>query len=436
MGAKIAAGFKRYEWTLVMLGFFTWGIIFMDRLAVSFLMPIIQPYFEITNAQVGMISFVTSACYAVSAIVLASLVARASHKKIWLVIFVLGTALASGLCCLTRSYEQLLVARAFVGICEGPVLPLIYSFVANSSSENTYGRNTGIINAGVACIGATLGPIFVTQLTLHFDWQMTFLLSSIPTFIMVLLLIGLVREHGVDKETGKVIKEAPGLKPEVVKVEEPKEKATLGSMLKNRNFVLCCLIQILACGGYWIISAYASLYLTEVSGMSMAIMGFAASAMGLLTILWDILIPKLSDNFGRKPLCIIGYFCAILAPLAMFLFPGGMFSVVMFIIFGGFFGAAFAIVAGAIPNESLSPAQRTTGIAIVMGLGDFLGAACLPLLGGVIADAKGLAFMMVCGVIVGVLATLLSCFLKESNPNSRSMRKKLAAQQQEEVVAE
>ena len=433
MGAKIAAGFKRYEAALVAMGFFTWGLIFMDRMAVSILMPVIQPYFDITNTQVGKISFVTSMCYAISAIVFASLVSKSSHRKLWLIFFVLVTALASGLCCLTRSYESLLFCRALVGIGEGPVLPLIYNFVAESSSDNRYGFNTGVINAGVACIAASLGPIFITQLIGSFDWQMTFLLSSLPTFVMVIILLAGVKEHGVSRETGKAIKVAP--KQEVKVEEKPKEKAKVSDMLKNRNFVLCCLIQILGCGGYWIITTYSSLYLVNVAGFNMATMGIAASLMGILTIAWDILVPKFSDNFGRKPLCIIGYGCAILAPLAMFLCQGNMLSVVMFVLFGGCFGAGFAVVAGAIPSESLAPNLRTSAIAIIMGLGDFLGAACLPLLGGVIADAKGLAFMMICGVIVGVLAMVLSFFLKESNQNRRSQRKKLAAQQQE-VVAE
>jgi MFS family permease len=405
--------YKQYERALVTMGFMTWGLIFMDRLAVSFLMPIIQPYFEINNTQVGMISFVTSLCYAISAIVFSRLADKAGKRKLWLVVFVLITAAFSGLGCFTQSYEQLLVVRALVGIGEGPCLPIIYALLANSSSTNQYGRNTGIVNAGVACIGATLGPIFVTQLVERTTWQNSFLLSSIPTFIMVVVLLAFVKENGA------------GPNPELSKEEveaatpAPKEKVSIGEMLKYRNFVLCCLIQILGCGGYWLVSSYGSLYLVNISGFAIGMMGIAASIMGLLTIFYDILFPKLSDDFGRKPLCIIGYTLALLGPLGMYLFSNNMGGVICYVLFGGLFGAPFAIVCACIPSESMPAKYRMTAIAIVMGLGDFIGAACWPLIGGIIADARGLPFMMLCGAIIGVVAVVLCFFLKESHPRKK-----------------
>jgi MFS family permease len=368
-----------------------------------------------------MISFVTSLCYAISAIIFSSLADKMGKRKLWLTIFVLITAVFSGIGCFTQSYEQLLFVRALVGVGEGPCLPLIYSLLANSSSANQYGRNTGIVNAGVACIGATLGPIFVTQLVSFTSWQNSFLLSSIPTFVMVVVLIALIKENGVGSDPdAKIAAEAPAEAGSVEAAPDnalaADEKVRFRDLIKYRNFTLCCLIQILGCGGYWLVSSYGSLYLVNISKFSMAMMGVAASVMGLLTIFYDILFPKLSDDFGRKPLCIIGYALALLGPLGMFLFSNNMGSVICYVLFGGLFGAPFAIVCACIPSETLPAKYRTTAIAIVMGLGDFIGAACWPLLGGVIADARGLPFMMLCGAIVGVIAVILCFFLKETNP--------------------
>jgi hypothetical protein len=46
---------RGYEYKLLAIFFITWGIVFMDRLAISFLAPIVMPKLHLNNADIGWI---------------------------------------------------------------------------------------------------------------------------------------------------------------------------------------------------------------------------------------------------------------------------------------------------------------------------------------------------------------------------------------------
>ena len=160
---------NRYEYAMVAMGFCCWGLTMFDRLAISFLMPIIQAEWAITNTQVGQIGLVTSACYAISAIIFGRIADRSGLKKKWLLIFVFGTFLFSSLGAVAQNFVQLLFVRALVGVFEGPVIPLLLSMTILASRPENTGRNTGILNTGNYVIAATIGPALVTQVVAHYS---------------------------------------------------------------------------------------------------------------------------------------------------------------------------------------------------------------------------------------------------------------------------
>jgi len=396
---------SRYQFLLVALAFCTWGFIFLDRLAIYFLLPVIQQDISISYTQVGVIGFWTALFYSASAIIVGIMADKMGNRKRLLVIFVFGAAIFSGLCAVTETLGQLMVCRAFVGLCEGPVLPLLLSLVADVSGSKNYGRNAGIVNAGVAVIASTLGPVFVTQLAVVYNWQYAFLLSAVPTFILAILLMFLVKNtQKVDLSTGVEATDAVA-----------KQKVKFSDLLKYRNFIICCIIAILEIGAYWVINTYASLYLTNVAKLSVTAMGFAMGVMGLLTIFYDVFFPKLSDNFGRRKIVTIAFSIAFLGPLGMFIFQGSYTSVIFFMLFGGAVAGSCPIIMAVIPSETLPLALRTTAIAVCMGLGEFVGGTLWPFVAGVISDARGVAFMFLICAIMMALIIVLCRLLKETH---------------------
>jgi MFS family permease len=396
---------RGYEYRLLAIFFVTWGIVFMDRLAMSFLAPIIMPKLHLNNADIGWIGFATAFCFAISSIVFGFVSDRLGYRKKILLPFLLGTALFSAAGIMVNSFPQLLLVRALVGFFEGPVSPLIYSMLF-SVNKKSFGRNCGILNASVGTIGTTVGPVFITQLAAAYSWQMTFLLSSLPTFVMFLLVLFLVREIHVEKET----------------VQDGAKSAGFTDLFKYRNVVICLVMCVLGLAGYWTMMLFASVYLVNVSHFDLESMGWVTSAMGVLYIIYSIFVPKLADNFGRKPVMFVGLVFSIVAPLFMYLFPGALISVYTYIFFFGFTAAVVPIYMTMVPMESVPITLVATVGALVQGTGDLLGAAVWPVIAGKIADSAGLPAMMLVASLLLAITTVLALTLKETRP-----RKKVSA---------
>ena len=399
-GIEMTDSNRAYEYRILAIFFITWGIVFMDRLAFSFLAPIVMPKLHMTNADIGWVGFATSATFAVSSIAFGFVSDRLGYRKKVLLPFLMGTAVFAASGIIVHTFGQLLSVRALVGFCEGPVSPLLYSMLFSVNKDN-FGRNCGILNAAVGTIGTTIGPVFVTQLAAGYSWQMTFLLSSLPTFVMFFVVLFFVREIHVEKES-------------VHEADKVVQKDGFMDLFKNKNVVICLIMCVLGLSGYWTMMLYSSVYLVNISHFNLQSMGWVTSAMGILYIVYCIFVPKLADNFGRKPVLFIGLVFSIIAPLFMYLFPGALISDYTYIIFFGFTAAVIPIYMTMVPMESVSVTLVATVGALVQGMGDLLGAAVWPVVAGKIADTNGLPFMMLAASLLLVVTAVLTLALKET----------------------
>jgi len=161
-------------------------------------------------------------------------------------------------------------------------------------------------------------------------------------------------------------------------------------------------------------------YLVNVSHFNLQAMGWVTAAMGILDIVYCIFVPKLADNFGRKPVMFVGLLFSIVPPLFMYLFSGASVSVYTYILFFGFTAAVIPIYMTMVPMESVPVTLVATVGALVQGMGDLLGAAVWPVVAGKIADAAGLPFMMLAASLLLVITAVLALTLKETRPREQS----------------
>jgi len=404
---------RRYEWTVVAILTLCFGFEFLDRLAMSYLMPIIQPELGITNSQIGLLGFVNTGFYSVSAIVFGYIMDKHWTRKKWLVFFIFCTFVATGITALVGSFNQLFIVRAFVGLAEGPLFGLFGAILINVNPRN-FGRNLGISNAGVGLFAVTMGPVAVTQIVAHFTWQATYLLVSIPTFIIAFLVMFFIKEPNISPEES------------IRQKELLREAGGVASMFKTRNVIVCIFMAVMFFGGYWTLMLFAPVYLVNVNHFTVQQMGMVSSVSGILYIVYSIVIPKLTDNFGRKPVLIISTVCALSAPLFMAIFPGTALCSVFYVIFGGMVGSLPPIVSNIIPMESLVENLRTTANGVISGIGEFLGGSCMPVVVGEIADRYGLQFTMGEGAILLAANVAFGFGLEESNPMVIDKRAKKA----------
>jgi len=304
---------------------------------------------------------------------------------------------------MVHSFTQLLIVRALIGFCEGPISPMVY-YMLFSVNRESFGRNCGILNSSVGTIGATIGPVFITQIAKGYSWQMTFLLSSLPTFIMFFVVFFFVKEIHAEKEV----------------VQEGSKRVGFLDVFKYRNVVLTLIMCVLGLCGYWTMMIYAQVYLVNISHFNLQSAGWITSAMGILYIIYCIFVPKLADTYGRKPVMFAAFLLSIIAPLFMYLFPGGMISVYTYIFFFGFTAAVVPIYMTMVPMESVPVTLIATVGALVQGTGDLLGGAVWPVIAGMIADSAGLPIMMLSAALLLGITALLTFGLKETRPRKHS----------------
>jgi len=395
---------RGYEYKLLAIFFITWGIVFMDRLAISFLAPIVAPKLNMNNADIGWVGFATSFSFAISSIAFGFISDRLGYRKKILLPFLLGTAIFSAAGVMVNSFSQLLIIRALVGFCEGPVSPLIYSMLFSVNRES-FGRNCGILNSSIGTIGTTIGPVFITQIARGYSWQMTFLLSSLPTFVMFFVVLFLVKEVHTEKETA----------------DGTGKNAGFLDLFKYRNVNITLVMCVLGLCGYWTMMLFAQKYLVEISHYDLQSSGWVTAAMGVLYIVYCIFVPKLADNYGRKPVMFIALLLSIIAPFCMYLFPGTAISDNAYIFFFGFTAAVIPIYMTMVPMESVPVTLVATVGALVQGVGDLLGAAVWPVVAGEIADARGLPVMMASAAVLLLITALLTLTLKETRPRRKAV---------------
>jgi predicted MFS family arabinose efflux permease len=401
MEQKKIFGWGKYEFGLVMWFFFSWGFVFLDRLTISYLAPLVMGEFELSTTQYGLIGTATTGCYAIAAIVFPMLSDKSGTRKKWLMPFIFGAAIFSAAGAVCTGFGSLIVTRALVGFCEGPIVPLMFAMVVKESSPTKIALNPGIINMGVAVIAVTIGPIFTTQIAIATNWRMAFLLASIPTFVLALFMLKFVREVRVEPTLN-----AKGEKDGIF--------AALGKLLRYRNVVVCFILGLLLMSGYWTLMLYATLFFSTVGGRDLSSAGFIVGMMGVLCIVWTIVVPKLSDFIGRKPAMIVWFLLCACGPFVMFGAPESFAAALVYGLVGGIPGSIFPFCQAIIPGETLPPNLVATASGLITGVSEFIGGSAWPALSGVIADSQGLGVTILVAGIAFVIAAVVALGLKET----------------------
>lgn len=400
-----------YENKIIILFFLTWGFLFVDRLAIAFIFPVIVPDLNLTNTQVGLISTVFSIAWALSAILFGGIADKFGNLKKWLLLSGFLTAIFGGLCSLAYSFETLIFLRILVGAAEGPFAAFVMASLGKSVNAERLGIAVGIVNSGVSVIAMTLGPIFITQLVGMTSWQGTFLVAAIPGFLLMLLVWKMF------KPVPDAVKETTDSEGRTV----PK-KNMYAELLSYKNFRICCILGVTHMAAYFVLQTFSAIYWTTMAGISVQASGFLISAAGLVGIVQAIALPKISDIVGRKPVLIITYALAITCPLCMYIFPGTVLTMVVYVAFSLLAGALGVFWMNMIPMETLPPYLTASGISIPMALGELIGGAGGTVFAGIIADKFGLAPMMLIAVAGLLVSLLLAAMLTETAP--RALAKK------------
>jgi MFS family permease len=387
---------------LVMLGL-TFGIVFVDRNALTNLMPFVAADLKLNNTQIGLLGAALSLTWAISGYVIGLISDKTGKRKPFLIVSVLVFSLCSFVSGLAHSFLVLVAARFMMGLAEGPVFPMSQSLMVAATSPGRRGVNNGALQAVFPnLLGNGLAPIVLVMLAEMYDWRTAFYLAGIPGLICAALIWKFAKEP---TEADRLRLEAESV------VKDSGAPMSSLDLLKVRNIAICSAISIFMVA--WMVMAWVWLpvYYTKVRAIAPSEMGLLMGILGFGAVFFAFFVPWLSERFGRRPIISLFCFLAVLVPLGALYAPtqGGVLAA--FVVLGWSASGTFALFMATVPSETVPPRYFGSALGVVQGLGEVIGGFGSPFLSGWLADQTSLDttmwLMVGCACVAGVLALCL-----------------------------
>jgi MFS family permease len=394
----------RYEQRLIWVLGITFGFLFLDRNAASFVMPFIVTDLGFNNKQVGLIASALSFTWAISAFLGGALSDRTGWRKPILLASVLAFSLCSFLSGLAASFAALFAARLLMGLAEGPFLPVCQSLVASESDPSRRGHNMGVMqNFGSNLLGTFLASLALVPIAAHWSWRAAFFVAGVPGLVMALLIARYVRE--------------PPRKPPSAAAGRPRADISYLAMLRYRNMILCVLISIVMVAWMVLGWAFLPLFYVKVRHISTGAWGVLMSLLGLSAAFFSFIVPRLSDRYGRRPVVVGFNLLGLMVPLAALYCHSSLYLLGALIFLGWSASGTFPLFMGTIPSETIPARYVATSLGLTVGIGEIFGGVSAPTVAGWAADRYSLAAPMFIQAGCAVAGALLALALKETAPS-------------------
>lgn len=391
-------GLFTYENRIVLLMALTFGCLFFDRLALNFLMPFVSADLNLNNTQIGLLAGILSLAWAFSSFFSTAWAESNNKKKIVFVVAVFIFSFCSFGSGLAMTFTGLLIARMIMGFAEGPVIPLAQNFVERESSEGRLGLNTGLLQAvGSALFGSILAPVILIQIAENMGWRSAFYVAGVPGLLMGILSWFLIKDSTTES----------------VATAEVDKGLNLKELLSYNNIrwglvIACCVF------GWWFATLpFISNYFVNQQDMTSDEMGKTMGLLGVAGLLSSILVPGLSDKFGRKKMLILFSLIGALYPISVYFLNGSALQMpIMFLTY--FMMGLLPIAAAVIPSEAVPERLRAKAIGLITGVGEIVGGVIVPAVAGMLSDTYDPSAFLWLSSALAILTFVFSFKLKSN----------------------
>lgn len=190
--ASPTTGTARRTYVLIVLTL-VFVVNYLDRQILGILVPQIKAEFHLSNTEVGVLTGPAFAIvYAVLGMPLAIFADRLNRRNV-IAISLAAFSAMTVLCGYTVQYWQLLVARFGTGIGEAGTSPSINSILSDLYPPEKRASALAFYSAGLN-VGLLLGFFGGGWIAEHYGWRHAFLAAGFPGLLLVLVLLGTVKE--------------------------------------------------------------------------------------------------------------------------------------------------------------------------------------------------------------------------------------------------
>jgi len=262
----VAVKIGHYRWTICALLFFATTMNYVDRQILGLLAPTLEKSIDWNDVQYGYIVTAFQGAYAVGLLFMGWFMdwigARAGYALsigIW--------SLSAAAHALARTPLGFGVARVALGVGEAGNFPAAIKTVAEWFPKKERALATGIFNSGTN-LGATLTPLVVPWIVLHFSWQAAFVstgvLSAIPIFFWVRMYRRPQEHPGLAAAELRYIQSDPS---------DPTIKVAWHRLLPHRQTWAFLIGKFLTDPIWWFLLFWLPKFLNTKYGLSLTTMG-------------------------------------------------------------------------------------------------------------------------------------------------------------------
>ena len=397
-GARVtASGRSRLRWVIatVMLASVITG--FFDRISVAVLFT--DPGFNAAMgtgfrpAALGMLMSAFLFAYAFSALflsfvgdVLGPRRALGYAAGVWGVMMVL-----MGSC---GSYAAMIAYRICLGLSEGPQFSLVSKTIRRWFPQHEQARANAVWMIG-SPIGSAIGFPLTIWLVAGFGWRASFYVFGLLSFAIVMPLVLLaVRDRPTDASETPAVVTPPGTPLRLADVRVVLADARVWMLSAYGAGLLTYL---------WGLNSWLPTYLQRVRHFDLHHMGLYSSLPFVMILVTELMAATLSDKTGRRAwFSIVGLLAAGLLLFIATKVQDPHVAAIVIALSAGAWG--FGIPTQyALALKVLPAAATATGIGVINGIGNLVG-ACAPALIGWIVAVTG---SYQTGLLVIVIASVL-----------------------------
>ena len=394
---------RTFQWksryTVLAILFATSIVSFMDRMAMSVVIPYIKADFELNTLQAGVLMSAFFASYSLAQIPGGLLADKFGVRKVatialvWWSIFTAITGTVA-------NFSQMLVARFLFGLGEGVYPACAFKTVAVWFPKRERGTANAVM-LSASRVGAAIAPLAVVGIMSFGGWRTVFYSLFLPGILIAIIFWIFIPSKPSESKRVSA--------SELLEIEADTEEAstTSGSKvglletLKDPLILRFALIYFTFDFAYWGFTSWLPTYLVEERGFSMVQMGVAASLPFIAGTVGCIGGGWISDRFfadnRRLPVILTPLFSAVFLYLTFA--TSSVTMVMVYQTLSGFTLNLFFASFWALPISTV-PKSRIGVASGVINTGGQVAGALSPVAVGYMLQVTGGHFSLTFGALV------------------------------------